>query len=69
MTPLDALVVLAVLAVLNHEFLVSTVVEDLSIEEDPVIWRMLQSVAVPLLGNVCHVFMNGLNRVQVMKIS
>ncbi|XP_021898886.1 tafazzin, partial [Carica papaya] len=26
---------------------------------------MLQSVAVPLLGNVCHVFMNGLNRVQV----
>lgn len=26
---------------------------------------MVQSVAVPLLGNMCHVFMHGLNRVQV----
>jgi len=25
----------------------------------------MQAVAVPILGNVCHVFMNGLNRVQV----
>ncbi|KAK1582507.1 hypothetical protein Q3G72_015714 [Acer saccharum] len=39
--------------------------EDLNAEEDSVILRMLQAVAVPVLGNVCHVFMNGLNRVQV----
>lgn len=26
---------------------------------------MLQAVAVPVLGNVCHVFMHGLNRVQI----
>ncbi|EEF49883.1 taz protein, putative [Ricinus communis] len=34
-------------------------------EEESVIIRMLQSVAVPLIGNMCYVFMNGLNRVQV----
>ncbi|KAL9250285.1 Tafazzin-like protein [Drosera capensis] len=34
-------------------------------EEDSVIIRLLQAVAVPILGNVCHVFMTGLNRVQV----
>ncbi|KAI9186508.1 hypothetical protein LWI28_017987 [Acer negundo] len=39
--------------------------EDINAEEDSVILRMLQAVAVPVLGNVCHVFMNGLNRVQV----
>ncbi|KAK0602045.1 hypothetical protein LWI29_029847 [Acer saccharum] len=39
--------------------------EDLNAEEDSVILRMLQAVAVPVLGSVCHVFMNGLNRVQV----
>lgn len=26
---------------------------------------MLQTLAVPILGNVCHVFMHGLNRVQI----
>lgn len=39
--------------------------EDLNTEEDSVMLRMLQAVAVPVLGNVCHVFMNGLNHVQV----
>lgn len=39
--------------------------KDFVAEDDSVIFRMLQAVAVPLLGNVCHVFMNGLNRVQV----
>ncbi|OMP03289.1 Tafazzin [Corchorus olitorius] len=39
--------------------------KDINAEEDSVVFRMLQAVAVPLLGNVCHVFMNGLNRVQV----
>ncbi|KAK7337744.1 hypothetical protein VNO77_18331 [Canavalia gladiata] len=34
-------------------------------EEDSTLVRMMQAVAVPVLGNVCHVFMNGLNRVQV----
>ncbi|OAY44039.1 tafazzin [Manihot esculenta] len=39
--------------------------KDFTAEEDSVIIRMLQSIAVPLLGNMCHVFMNGLNHVQV----
>lgn len=34
-------------------------------EEDSAVFRMLQAVAVPFIGNVCHVFMNGLNRVHV----
>jgi monolysocardiolipin acyltransferase len=38
---------------------------DFSSEEESTILRMMQAVAVPILGNVCHVFMNGLNRVQV----
>ncbi|XAR52635.1 1-acylglycerophosphocholine O-acyltransferase [Bertholletia excelsa] len=39
--------------------------KDIRVEEDSVITRMLQAVAVPIIGNVCHVFMHGLNRVQV----
>ncbi|XP_065854096.1 uncharacterized protein [Euphorbia lathyris] len=39
--------------------------KDFNAEEDSAIIRILQSVAVPLLGNMCYVFMNGLNRVQV----
>lgn len=39
--------------------------KDFNAEEESAIVRMLQAVAVPVLGNVCHVFMNGLNRVQV----
>ncbi|GKU97702.1 hypothetical protein SLEP1_g10810 [Rubroshorea leprosula] len=39
--------------------------KDFVAEDDSVMFRMLQAVAVPLIGNVCHVFMNGLNRVQV----
>ncbi|KAK7258911.1 hypothetical protein RIF29_24500 [Crotalaria pallida] len=38
---------------------------DFNSEEDSTLLRMMQAVAVPVLGNVCHVFMNGLNRVQV----
>lgn len=38
---------------------------DFNSEEESTILRMMQAVAVPILGNVCHVFMNGLNRVQV----
>lgn len=43
--------------------------KDLNLEEDSVLVRMLQAVAVPVIGNVCHVFMNGLNRVQVSVIA
>ncbi|XVF31380.1 hypothetical protein REPUB_Repub16aG0141000 [Reevesia pubescens] len=39
--------------------------KDFNVEEDSVIFRMFQAVAAPFIGNVCHVFMNGLNRVQV----
>lgn len=46
-----------------------TVSKDFSDGEESVILRMLQAVAVPVLGNVCHVFMHGLNRVQVLKMS
>ena len=41
------------------------VIKDFSSEEDSTLVRMMQAVAVPVLGNVCHVFMNGLNSVQV----
>ncbi|KAJ9552718.1 hypothetical protein OSB04_016763 [Centaurea solstitialis] len=33
--------------------------------EDSVLTQMLQGVAVPIIGNVCHVFMHGLNHVQI----
>ncbi|KAF3454528.1 hypothetical protein FNV43_RR04976 [Rhamnella rubrinervis] len=39
--------------------------KEFNAEEDSMTFRMLQSVAVPVLGNVCHVFMNGFNRIQV----
>lgn len=48
-----------------YEILMVAVSEHLNTEEDSVLLRLLQAVAVPVLGNVCHVFMNGLNRVQV----
>lgn len=40
--------------------------KDIDAEEDSVLTRMLQVVAVPVIGNVCHVFMHGLNCVQVI---
>ncbi|GFZ07082.1 phospholipid/glycerol acyltransferase family protein [Actinidia rufa] len=39
--------------------------KDIGAEENSVITRMLQAVAVPVIGNACHVFMHGLNRVQI----
>ncbi|KAJ8447825.1 hypothetical protein Cgig2_015188 [Carnegiea gigantea] len=41
------------------------VAKDIYAEEESAITRMLQTLAVPILGNVCHVFMHGLNRVQI----
>lgn len=43
--------------------------KDFNDGEESAVLRMLQAVAVPVLGNVCHVFMHGLNRVQVLNIS
>ncbi|XP_051145671.1 uncharacterized protein LOC127261381 isoform X1 [Andrographis paniculata] len=39
--------------------------KDIDAEYDSVLTRMLQAVAVPVIGNVCHVFMHGLNRIQI----
>jgi len=41
------------------------VAKDIYAEEDSVITRMLQALAIPILGNVCHVCMHGLKRVPV----
>ncbi|GJU86260.1 tafazzin isoform X1 [Tanacetum coccineum] len=38
---------------------------DFDTQEDSFLTKMLQAVAVPVLGNVCHVFMHGLNHVQI----
>ncbi|XP_068318498.1 uncharacterized protein [Pyrus communis] len=39
--------------------------KEFNAEEESILLRMLQAVAVPVIGSVCHVFMNGLNQVQV----
>lgn len=49
-------------------FLVGVVGKEINAEEESAILRMVQAVAVPVIGNVCHVFMNGLNRVQVCEV-
>uniref|UniRef100_A0A803Q088 Tafazzin family protein n=1 Tax=Cannabis sativa TaxID=3483 RepID=A0A803Q088_CANSA len=52
----------------SSAFYIKRVSKNFSAEEDSVILRMLQAVAVPVIGNVCHVFMHGLNRIQVYGI-
>ncbi|KAJ3696410.1 hypothetical protein LUZ61_000115 [Rhynchospora tenuis] len=42
-----------------------TVDKDADSFDDSMLVRLLQSVAVPVIGNACHVFMHGLNYVQV----
>nr|GLL37326.1 tafazzin isoform X1 [Ipomoea trifida] len=49
----------------SSKFYRKRVSKDVDPETDSVLTRMLQAVAVPLLGNVCHVFMHGLNQVQI----
>ena len=39
--------------------------KDIGAEEDSVFIRILQALAIPVTGNVCYVFMHGLNHVQV----
>ncbi|KAK4732027.1 hypothetical protein R3W88_025015 [Solanum pinnatisectum] len=46
-------------------YLNTGVSKDIDPEADSVLTCMLQAVAVPVLGNACHVFMHGLNRVQI----
>lgn len=58
-------VVLCVTALRFSDILGFAVTKDLNVEEDSVMHRMLQAVAVPVIGNVCHIFMHGLNSVQV----
>ncbi|GJW43926.1 tafazzin [Tanacetum coccineum] len=51
----------------NYEamFNLTAVSSDFDTQEDSFLTKMLQAVAVPVLGNVCHVFMHGLNHVQI----
>lgn len=51
--------------ILIEKRFILAVSKDLTAEEESALFRMLQAVAVPLIGNACHVFMNGFNRVQV----
>ncbi|XP_073145861.1 uncharacterized protein [Henckelia pumila] len=39
--------------------------EDIVAEDDSVLTRLVQAIAVPVIGNVCHVFMHGFNRIQI----
>lgn len=39
--------------------------KDVDAIDDSVLLRLLQAVAVPLIGNACHVFMHGLNHIQI----
>lgn len=49
----------------GYAFYRKRVSKDFDGAEESVLMRMLQAVAVPVIGNVCYVFMHGLNRVQV----
>ncbi|KAL1811857.1 hypothetical protein ACET3Z_021922 [Daucus carota] len=49
----------------STKFYLKRVSKDIDMEGDSVLTRMLQAVAVPVLGNVCYVFMHGLNKVQI----
>ncbi|XP_077226315.1 phospholipid/glycerol acyltransferase family protein isoform X2 [Tasmannia lanceolata] len=42
-----------------------TVDKDVDAVNDSVITRMLQALALPVIGNACHIFMHGLNHVQI----
>ncbi|KAF8038841.1 hypothetical protein BT93_B1403 [Corymbia citriodora subsp. variegata] len=49
----------------SSSFYRKRVSKELNAEGDSIVLRMAQAVAVPVLGNMCHVFMHGLNHVQV----
>ncbi|KAJ0979815.1 hypothetical protein J5N97_015289 [Dioscorea zingiberensis] len=48
-----------------YKFYRKRVHKDVDLIADSVIVRLLQAVAVPIIGNACHVFMHGLNHVQI----
>lgn len=49
----------------STKFYLKRVSKDIDMEGDSVLTRMLQAVAVPVIGNACYVFMHGLNTVQI----
>ncbi|KAK7284377.1 hypothetical protein RJT34_19122 [Clitoria ternatea] len=49
----------------SSSFYRKRVTKDFRSEEDSTLVRMMRVVTLPIIGNVCHVFMHGLNRVQV----
>lgn len=52
---------------LIRRFLIIAVNKDVDAFDDSIIVQMLQALAVPVIGNACHVFMHGLNRIQVLR--
>lgn len=52
---------------LTRRFLIIAVNKDVDAFDDSIIVQMLQALAVPVIGNACHVFMHGLNRIQVLR--
>jgi hypothetical protein len=53
----------------TQHLLLSAVGKEIDGLEDSVIMRSLQALAVPLIGNACHIFMHGLNTVQVWQLN
>lgn len=49
----------------SYRFYRKRVGKDVEAFDDSIIVRFLQALAVPVLGNACHVFMHGLNHVQI----
>lgn len=49
----------------STKFYLKRVSKDIDMEGDSALTRMLQAVAVPVIGNACYVFMHGLNTVQI----
>ncbi|XP_052192947.1 uncharacterized protein LOC127801671 [Diospyros lotus] len=39
--------------------------KDVDAEEDSLVTRLLRALTVPLIGNACHIFMHGLNSVEI----
>lgn len=53
--------------ILTCSILNIAVTKDVDAFDDSIIVQMLQALAVPVIGNACHVFMHGLNRIQVLR--
>jgi hypothetical protein len=57
----------------QHVSLAVTAAKDVDVDvdafDDSIFVRLLQLVAVPVIGSACHMFMHGLNHVQVCSSS